>query len=505
MAADANTMAELITLDANLTPADRLVLEGLIRDVRAGRDYEDDEPASSQVNGDGTAKQAGHDATADAAVLATLDGLNDAADSRFEPTVFTSVDWRDVLQSAAAARKAVAAGGTHGSHGSHGSHGFHVRAWLRAWAQGAVLERLVVLAQRHVVRHKTDVVFATHLLCHLGLVVPSAAVLLFWHFSWLHGLLHTALVLGTCIGSYTIMMHQHIHQGGVLRRDRVWTAALDRLFPYLLDPLMGHTWNSYFYHHVKHHHVEGNGPDDLSSTLRFRRDSLADFACYLGRFLVLAWFDLPRYFCRTHRYRNAVRAGCWELSSYGFLVGAYLLGARSVVLTAPGAVVCVLLLPFAVMRMGLMLGNWGQHAFVDPDAPDSDFRSSITVIDVTSNRVCFNDGYHTSHHLNPRRHWRDHPRAFVRQKRAYAAEHALVFFGIDYLEITLRLILWQDYKHLATRLAPLGPQQCRLSLDERADMLRRHTTAFSEADIARFFPKTRSAALWRQKHGVAAP
>lgn len=29
-----------------------------------------------------------------------------------------------------------------------------------------------------------------------------------------------------------------------------------------------------------------------------------------------------------------------------------------------------------------MVGNWGQHAFVDKDEPDSDFRSSITLIDV---------------------------------------------------------------------------------------------------------------------------
>jgi hypothetical protein len=29
-----------------------------------------------------------------------------------------------------------------------------------------------------------------------------------------------------------------------------------------------------------------------------------------------------------------------------------------------------------------MVGNWGQHAFVDEANPKSDFRSSVTVIDV---------------------------------------------------------------------------------------------------------------------------
>jgi len=47
-----------------------------------------------------------------------------------------------------------------------------------------------------------------------------------------------------------------------------------------------------------------------------------------------------------------------------------------------GATAFVFLLPLAIMRLGMMIGNWGQHAFVDDSEPDSDFRSSITVIDV---------------------------------------------------------------------------------------------------------------------------
>jgi hypothetical protein len=42
----------------------------------------------------------------------------------------------------------------------------------------------------------------------------------------------------------------------------------------------------------------------------------------------------------------------------------------------------VFLVPLALMRLALMTGNWGQHALVDESEPDSDFRSSITLIDV---------------------------------------------------------------------------------------------------------------------------
>lgn len=36
-----------------------------------------------------------------------------------------------------------------------------------------------------------------------------------------------------------------------------------------------------------------------------------------------------------------------------------------------------------------MVNNWGQHAFVDDDEPDSDYRSSITVIDTKVNTAPF--------------------------------------------------------------------------------------------------------------------
>lgn len=48
----------------------------------------------------------------------------------------------------------------------------------------------------------------------------------------------------------------------------------------------------------------------------------------------------------------------------------------------PKAATWVFLLPFAFLRFALMVGNWGQHALVDEVDPNSDFRTSITMIDV---------------------------------------------------------------------------------------------------------------------------
>lgn len=310
----------------------------------------------------------------------------------------------------------------------------------------------------------------THLLTYLCTSVPSA-LYLFYNFRWWHGVLHSAVQL-YYMGPYTLLMHQHIHMRGVLNKKY---ALVDAVFPYIFDPLMGHTWNSYFFHHVKHHHIEGNGPNDLSSTVRYQRDSALHFLHYVGRFYLLVWFDLPRYFLRNNKTSLALKAGGCEIANYVFLYTLYTMANSR-------ATIFVYLIPLALMRIALMTGNWGQHAFVDEVEPDSDFRSSITLIDAPSNRYCYNDGYHTSHHLNPRRHWREHPVAFLRQKQQYADEHALVFYNIDYFMLTVTL-LCKDYDKLARCLVPMGEQR-KLSLQQRAEMLRRKTRRFSEVEIA---------------------
>ncbi|KAF3061905.1 hypothetical protein GL218_03556 [Daldinia childiae] len=225
-------------------------------------------------------------------------------------------------------------------------------------------------------------------------------------------------------------------------------------------------------------HVEGNGPDDLSSTVRYQRDNIWHFLHYVGRFYFLVWLDLPLYFFRKDRLTFALKTAFWELSSYSMLLILFRLNSRPAFF--------VFLLPFMLLRLGLMVGNWGQHALVDADEPDSDYRSSITLIDVPSNRYCFNDGYHTSHHLNPLRHWREHPVHFLANKQTYSAEHALVFHNIDYLEITVRLLL-HHYEHLARCMVPIGEKQIAMTIEQRAALLKRCTRRFTEEEIKEKF------------------
>lgn len=308
---------------AFFTTADNIVLEELYQDIEATKQNEQE-----------------HSTREDQAALSHLNNLCDAKHPDFQPTVFASWDYtlRDVNTKAATDFRS------------------------------KVLAQYIAFA-RTVVRHDTDVVFLSHIIMYFATSVPSA-IYLFYDFHYFHGILHVLMQVWYS-GSFTLMMHNHIHNNGVLQKSY---SSFDWTFPYILEPLMGHTWDSYYYHHVKAHHVEGNGPDDLSTTIRYQRDSVLAFLHYQMRFLLLCWFDLTSYFVRKGKYKFAVRVLVTELSSYAF----YVFLARTIFKPA----LFVLIIPFIIMRLGLMTGNWGQHALVDEVDPNSDFRSSITLIDV---------------------------------------------------------------------------------------------------------------------------
>lgn len=335
-------------VDPQLTIPDHIVLQNLLRDIHHrnahGRSilaHEHGQKTVGKFHLAGIAEPTDttlltdipFDEEDDEATIALLQALNNPRHSAFDPTVFLLWDLKDIKKSVK----------------------WMLQPYIR-WAQQAA-------------RHPTDIVMLTHLILYFSTSVPSA-VCLFMNFSWLHGLAHW-IMQAYYVGSYTLMKHQHIHMNGVLSEGYHW---IDVLFPYIMDPLMGHTWNSYYYHHVKHHHVEGNGPDDLSSTVRYQRDDLFHFLQYVGRFFFFVWLDLPLYFLRKRKTTTALKVAFWEIASF---IDISLMASWRFRPT-----LFVFILPVFLLRLGLMVGNWGQHAFVDELEPDSDFRSSITLIDV---------------------------------------------------------------------------------------------------------------------------
>ena len=133
---------------------------------------------------------------------------------------------------------------------------------------------------------------------------------------------------------------------------------------------------------------------------------------------------------------------------------------------------CVFVLPFVITRFAMMAGNWAQHAFVDAGSPENCYRNSITCINSSYNRRCFNDGYHIGHHIKQTRHWTEMPEDFRRNVRKYDEEKALVFEGVDFFVVWLWLMLGR-YDWLARRYVHLG--EVRPSEQEIIGVLRTRT------------------------------
>lgn len=328
------------TSSPSLTPPDSLVLRNLARDIKKAEGRVGSEVVTGQAE------------TIDdnEATISALENFNNVNHPDFHPTIFTG--WDQTHFSDTISR--------------------YVIMPYTAWAQ-------------NIVRRPTDVVFMTHVLIYLCTSVPSA-ILLVYHFSWPHAIFHW-LMQAWYSSAFTLMLHNHIHNNGILAKKHAW---FDHIWPYILEPLMGHTWDSYYYHHVKHHHVENNGPGDLSSTLRYQRDELLHFLHYFGRFAILVWLELPLYFLRKKKRGLAIRTAASEFSSYALI---YLLARYNF-----RATIFVLMIPLLQMRLGMMVGNWGQHALVDELEPDSDFRSSVTLIDVAVSTI-FIRMINIKHHL----------------------------------------------------------------------------------------------------------
>jgi fatty acid desaturase len=315
-------------------------------------------------------------------------------------------------------------------------------------------------AALHFIRDPRDLPFLK-LIALLAVTVVATGLVLFvpGAFRWWLGVVHLALV-GYFLGPFVLMLHNTSHRA-LFKHG--W-GPLNYVIPWLIGPFFGESPETYFAHHVGMHHLENNLQADLSTTLPYRRDSITGFLRYFLRFFFFGLTELTLYFARKHRRSLMVRCIVGELSFFALCIGLWMVNAR--------ATLFVFVLPFLIVRFAMMAGNWGQHAFVDQSAPENNYRNSITCINASYNRRCFNDGYHISHHLKATRHWTEHPKEFTDNLAKYDAERAIVFEGIDFFGVWACLML-KRYDWLARRLVPLG--SAPLSTEEAIAMMRTRT------------------------------
>lgn len=261
-------------------------------------------------------------------------------------------------------------------------------------------------------------------------------------------------------GPFGLMLHCTSHRKWFKQEYQI----LDHYLPWVISPFFGQSPETYYSHHIGMHHPEGNLEDDDSSTMQFQRDSFGDFMLYFLKFLFLGLINTFQYLHKRNRTKLKVMLIRGEFMLFGFWILMSLINFP--------ATFFVFILPFIISRFIMMLGNWTQHAFVDYEHPENLFKSSITCINVKYNHKCWNDGYHTSHHIKPALHYTEYPIHFRENVDSFAEEEAIVFDGIDYLKIWW-FLMKKNYDALADHIVNL--RDMFASKQEAIDLMRDRT------------------------------
>jgi fatty acid desaturase len=244
------------------------------------------------------------------------------------------------------------------------------------------------------------------------------------------------------VDRFILMLHCTSHRRLFKKRYE----RLNLLIPWVIGPFFGETPETYFAHHLGMHHPENNLPDDLSSTMRFHRDRFSDWLRYYGRFLFFGLFELSRYHKRKQNRKLFRRTVVGEVGFWAIIAVLAWIDLR--------ATLVVFVAPVLLVRTLMMVGNWGQHAFVDASDPSSAYKNSITCVNTRYNRRCFNDGYHIHHHVRATCHWSELPAEFEANRATYGREDAIVFDGVDFFQVWVLLMLKQ-HRRLAARVVKL--------------------------------------------------
>jgi fatty acid desaturase len=293
------------------------------------------------------------------------------------------------------------------------------------------------------IRDERDQPFLALMAVLTATVVPSGVVLFLpGPFRWWLAALHLGLVI-YFLGPFVLMLHNTSHRK-LFKRRYAW---MNLYIPWVLGPFFGESPMTYFAHHVGMHHAENNLADDISTTMHYRRDSFVDFSRYFLRFFFYGSVELTGYFVKKRRTSLMMQFLAGEIIFLGAAAGLFFVRWQ--------ATLTVLILPFVVVRFAMMAGNWAQHAFIDRDSPGNNYRNSITCINSTYNRRCFNDGYHIGHHLKSTRHWTEMPEEFLNNVATYDQQGAIVFAGTDFFSVWACLMA-KRYDVLAKRFVRLG-------------------------------------------------
>ena len=238
-------------------------------------------------------------------------------------------------------------------------------------------------------------------------------------------------------------------------------AAALNVFPQvIISNFYGMPAGTYYVHHcVMHHQANNFFPYDISSTMPYNRASPLHFLAYVINFTLHTMLYLPFYALKKRRLDVGLGVALCVGVYLSFFYVTYNLHANFFLTSFA---VSFILGPFA-----LMLGNYSQHIFVNPDDPTSNYGLACNHINAPFNMLTFNDGYHITHHVSSITHWSEMPLHFIQHLDQYEAGGALLFQGIAFDDITLNVFQGEKgLKYLASKVIQIVPDEKKLSESE---------------------------------------
>jgi len=316
------------------------------------------------------------------------------------------------------------------------------------------------------IHDKRDLPFV-HLLTIIHIMIIPVAFLLYTNVPgkwwWPVAIVYFYLSQFYFKGSFGLMLHCLCHR----KLFKSPVRFLNRYLFWFVCPFFGHLGDSYHVHHMAMHHVENNMPDDTSSTMRYSRDSFPDFIRYWLRFMFLGLHDILLYLVPRKRKKMYTKITLSEVCYVVAVIGLCFLNLK--------ATLVVFIVPFVFARFVMMVGNWAQHAFVDPDEPDNDFASNIICLNTSYNHKCWNDGYHAIHHIRPGAHYTEMPVLFQQMLPNFETNKTFIFEKIHFLHIFIYLML-KRYDKLADNLVSVHGNFT--DKEDAIDLLRSRTRKF---------------------------
>jgi len=311
---------------------------------------------------------------------------------------------------------------------------------------------------QHMLQDKRDLLLAlTFLQVALWLTFSSCVQLLVldpasnWSYLWIvPHIFITWIVMGQ---RFILAMHYAAHRPLFSWAKLGYGAVLLNAIPTtLMSNFYGLPAGAYYVHHcIMHHQANNLFPYDLSSTMPYNRSSPLHFIAYVLNFMIHTILYLP-YYCVVKR-RFDIGATCAALLTSYFFAIKFLYSVNPLFAT------CSIGISSMIGPVGLMLGNWSQHIFVDPDSPLSNYTLATNHVNAPFNMLTFNDGYHITHHVTSICHWSEMPLHFIKNLDKYEEGGAIIFKKINFEDISFAVFAGEPgLRRLAKQVVQITPK-----------------------------------------------